>query len=138
MTRLSVRDLMTEKIFALRADDDIQILRDLMDARNVRHVPAVDEEKNLVGLVSQRDLLRNIDPSASELPVGAQHAVLKRVKVSEIMTTDVETVEPEDDLAAAAQVMPDNKYGCLPVVEGGRVEGILTESDSVRYLADHG
>ncbi len=136
MTKLSVRDLMTEKIFALRADDDIQMARDLMDERNIRHVPVVDEDRHLVGLVSQRDLLRNMYPSTSELPVGTQHAVLTRVKVSAIMTRDVETVEPDDDLAAAAQVMLDNKYGCLPVVEGGRVEGILTESDFVRYRAD--
>ncbi len=139
MTKLSVRDLMTEKIFALRADDDIQMLRDLMDERNVRHVPVVDEDRNLVGLVSQRDLLRNIYPSVSDLPVGTEHEVLKRVKVSAIMTTDVETVEPEDDLAVAAQIMLDNKYGCVPVVvDGGRVEGILTEADFVRYLAEQG
>ncbi len=138
MAKLTVRDLMTDKIFALRADDDIQMLRDLMDERNVRHVPVVDEDRHLVGLVSQRDLLRNIYPSASELPVGTQHEVLKRIKVSEIMTKDVETVEPDDDLAAAAQVMLDNKYGCVPVVEAGRVEGILTESDFVRYLAEQG
>ncbi len=139
MTKLSVRDLMTDKIFALRADDDIQMARDLMDERNVRHVPVVDEDRNLVGLVSERDLLRSMYPSTSELPVGTQHAVLKRVKVSAIMTRDVETVEPDDDLAAAAQVMLDNKYGCVPVVvDGGRVEGILTESDFVRYLAEQG
>ena len=139
MTKLSVRDLMTDKIFALRAHDDIQMARDLMDERNVRHVPVLDEDRHLVWLVSERDLLRSMYPSTSELPVGTQHAVLKRVKVSAIMTRDVETVEPEDDLAAAAQVMLDNKYGCVPVVvEGGRVEGILTESDFVRYLAEQG
>ena len=139
MTKLTVRDLMTDKIFALRADDDIQMARDLMDERNVRHVPVVDEDRHLVGLVSERDLLRSMYPSTSELPVGTQHAVLKRVKVSAIMTRDVETVEPDDDLAAAAQVMLDNKYGCVPVVvDGGRVEGILTESDFVRHLAEQG
>ncbi len=139
MSKLSVRDLMTEKIFALRADDDIQMARDLMDERNVRHVPVVDEDRHLVGLVSERDLLRSMYPSTSELPVGTQHAVLQRVKVSAIMTRDVETVEPDDALAAAAQVMLDNKYGCVPVVvEGGPVEGILTESDFVRYLAEQG
>ena len=139
MTKLSVRDLMTDTIFALRADDDIQMARDLMDERNVRHVPVLDEDRHLVGLVSERDLLRNMYPSTSELPVGTQQAVLKRVKVGAIMTRDVETVEPEDDLVAAAQVMLDNKYGCVPVVvEGGRVEGILTESDFVRYLAEQG
>ena len=139
MSKLSVRDLMTDTIFALRADDDIQMARDLMDERNVRHVPVVDEDRHLVGLVSERDLLRSMYPSTSEFPVGTQHAVLQRVKVSAIMTRDVETVEPEDDLAAAAQVMLDNKYGCVPVVvEGGRVEGIITESDFVRYLAEQG
>ena len=139
MTKLSVRDLMTDTIFALRAGDDIQMARDLMDERNVRHVPVVDEDRHLVGLVSERDLLRNMYPSTSELPVGTQHAVLKRVKVDAIMAKDVETVEPEDDLVVAAQVMLDNKFGCVPVVvEGGRVEGILTESDFVRYLADQG
>ena len=139
MSKLSVRDLMTDTIFALRADDDIQMARDLMDERNVRHVPVVDEDRHLVGLVSERDLLRSMYPSTSELPVGTQHAVLQRVKVSAIMTRDVETVEPEDDLAAAAQVMLDNKYGCVPVVvEGGHVEGIITESDFVRCLAEQG
>ena len=139
MTKLSVRDLMTDTIFALRAGDDIQMARDLMDERNVRHVPVVDEDRHLVGLVSERDLLRNMYPSTSELPVGTQQAVLKRVKVDAIMTRDVETVEPEDDLVVAAQVILDNKFGCVPVVvEGGRVEGILTESDFVRYLADQG
>ena len=139
MTKLSVRDLMTDTIFALRADDDIQMARDLMDERNVRHVPVLDEDRHLVGLVSERDLLRNMYPSTSELPVGTQQAVLQRVKVGAIMTRDVETVEPEDDLVVAAQVMLDNKYGCVPVViEGGRVEGILTESDFVRYLAERG
>ena len=137
MSKLSVRDLMTEKTFALRADDDIQALRDLMDEKDVRHVPVVDEQRNLIGLVSQRDLLRHIYPSAAELPVGAQHAVLRRIKVGEIMTTDVETAESEQDIAVAAQIMLENKYGCLPVVQGTRLGGIVTESDFVRYLADH-
>ncbi len=60
MSKLSVRDLMTEKTFALRADDDIQALRDLMNEKDVRHVPVVDEQRNLIGLVSQRDLLRHM------------------------------------------------------------------------------
>ncbi len=53
------------------------------------------------------------------------------------MTTDVETVESEQDIAVAAQIMLENKYGCLPVVQGTRLGGIVTESDFVRYLADH-
>ena len=138
MARLQVRDLMTEKLFTLHPNDDIQKLRELMDERNVRHVPVVDDDRNIVGLVSERDLLRSIMPSASELPVGVQGTVLRHIRVGEVMTTDVETVEADQDVSVAAQIMLDNKYGCLPVADGTRLEGILTESDFVKYLADRG
>jgi len=51
------------------------------------------------------------------------------------MTWEVETVEGDQDAAAAAQIMLDNKYGCLPVVEEGTLAGILTEADFVRFVA---
>jgi len=53
------------------------------------------------------------------------------------MTTGVETIEADADIEEAAQVMLENKMGCLPVVEGGRLTGILTEADFVKYVASH-
>ena len=64
---------------------------------------------------------------------------MRRRRVREIMSTEVETVDPDVDLKAAAQMMLDNKIGCLPVVEGEHLVGILTEADFVRwYLENRG
>src|SRR4051812_11158388 len=70
-----------------------------------------------------------------ELPLTLQHTVMQRILVEEVMTSEVETIEAAQPLEEAAQIMFENKYGCLPVVEGSRVVGILTESDFVRFFA---
>lgn len=135
MSELLVRDLMTERVLTLEPDDNLATLKDLMDARHVRHVPVVDADGDLVGLVSHRDLLRCALNERVEIPFSIQRDVLKGMTIDEIMTTAVETIEPERDIREAAQIMLENKFSCLPVVEGSRLVGILTESDFVRYLA---
>lgn len=131
---MQVDDLMTSNVFALRPEDDLGALQDLMRSHDIRHVPVVDEDGDLVGLVSHRDLLRS---ALIEQPVPAylERALLERLKVRDVMVRDVESVAPDDDLRDAAQLMFENKYGCLPVVAGKRLVGILTEADFVRLMA---
>lgn len=131
---MQVDDLMTSNVFALRPEDDLGDLHDLMRSHDIRHVPVVDEDGDLVGLVSHRDLLRS---ALIEQPVPAylERAVLERLKVRDVMVRGVESVAPDDDLRDAAQLMFENKYGCLPVVAGKRLVGILTEADFVRLMA---
>ena len=129
-------DLMVEGVATLQPGDNIAMLNDLMSSRQIRHVPIVDSDGDLVGLVSHRDMLRHVLSNASELPMSAQRELLRHIRVEEIMIADPETTEPDSDLYDAAQVMLENKYGCLPVVEGARLVGILTEADFVRYVAE--
>lgn len=133
-----VRDLMTEHVFTLRPNDDLETLYDLMDTRHVRHVPIVDHDGDLVGLVTQRDLARSALGTQDVLPLSVQQEILRRRKVREIMATEVETVEPDERLKAAAEMLIENKIGCLPVVEGEHLVGILTESDFVRRYVERG
>ncbi len=134
MISLRVRDLMTEGVFAVSANDNLVTVGDLMDERNIRHAPVV-ENGRLVGLISNRDLLRNTVKGQAGLPPEIERSVQLTITAAEIMTRDVETTEPEQDIREAARVMLESKYGCLPVVEGSRLVGILTESDFVRFLA---
>jgi CBS domain-containing membrane protein len=129
---------MTEKVYTLGPSDTLVALEDLMDARRVRHVPIVDRDGDLVGLVTNRDLSRNILGRIDELPVGVERDLLRSRKVREIMTTEPETVEPEARLSDAASTLLENKIGCLPVVEGMRLVGILTEADFVRDYLERG
>jgi CBS domain-containing protein len=133
MRRIQVRDLMTDPVFTLRPQDDLAALYDLMDARHIRHVPIVDRERDLVGLVTHRDLSRSALGPQEDAPLSLQREMLRRRKVREIMATEVDTIEPDEDLRVAAQMLIENKIGCLPVVEGTHLVGILTESDFVRH-----
>lgn len=133
MSSLIVRDLMTEEVYSVRPSEDLARLVDLMDDIHVRHVPVVDDDRVIVGLVSQRDLVREVLHGSRDLPFSALRELLQLKDVRSIMTTDVETVEPDTKIEDAGQIMLDNKLGCLPVVDGGRLVGILTEADFVKY-----
>jgi CBS domain-containing membrane protein len=135
MNELRVRDLMTPNVVTVRPDDTVSMAHELMLDHHFRHLVVVNAEGDLVGLLTHRDLLRYSLIERTELPINLQRGILKRIQVEEVMTSEVETAEPDQWLAEAAQVMFENKYGCLPVVEGSRVVGILTEADFVRFFA---
>lgn len=97
--------------------------------KRVRHFPVV-EDGALVGLVSDRDL-RSATPALGD-PDRA--GALQEIKVSEVMAREVKTTHPQDPIEQAANVMRERKIGCLPVVENGRLVGILTASDVMEAL----
>ncbi|HKD10439.1 MAG TPA: CBS domain-containing protein [Thermoanaerobaculia bacterium] len=133
-----VRDLMTEKVYTLRPKDDLATLYDLMDSRHVRHVPVVDADGEIVGLVTHRDLSRSALGPLDDLPLSAEREELRRRKVRDIMATEPDTIEPDAPLQDAAQMLLENKIGCVPVVEGLHLVGILTEADFVRDYLERG
>ena len=135
MSELRVRDLMSDNVIAVREKDDLMTLRELMLDHNVRHIPVVDAESDLVGLVSHRDLLRSSMVEQPDMADYMEQAVLESSAVRDVMIEEVEVVDAETRLQEAAELMFDNKYGCLPVTEGRRLVGILTESDFVRLVA---
>ena len=126
---------MTTRVFAVRPDETVASLVDLMHEHQVRHVPVVDEDGDLIGLVSHRDLLRNaLIEQDDEVQVDKEE-LLERLEVGDLVLGEVDRVTPDTDIRDAAQLMLDHKYGCLPVVDGNRLVGILTESDFVRLMA---
>lgn len=112
---------MSKRVETLNLDDRVPDAELLMRILHVRHLPVVDGERRLVGLVTQRDLSRAKGPETL---------------VSDVATRNVETCTPETMAREAGLRMLEHKYGCLPVVSDGRVIGILTESDFVRWAVD--
>jgi acetoin utilization protein AcuB len=102
----------------------------------LRHLPVVNATGALVGIITDRDLRHRLLAPAV-LPGGARLSiedVLKSTAVREVMSTPVLTASPSDDLLDAARTMLAQKIGSLPVVEGGRVVGIVTETDLLRRI----
>jgi CBS domain-containing membrane protein len=129
---------MTHVVFTLTPRDDLFAAQNVMDEHNIRHIPVVDDDQDLVGLLTMRDLLRSRSPRDDELPLEMREARMHDQQVAEVMTEGVATTEPDSELRDAARLMLENKFGCLPVVQGSRLAGILTEADFVRYFSETG
>lgn len=132
-----VRDIMTREVATLRRNETLSIADDIMRLGRIRHLPVVDDEDEhcIVGIVTQRDLFRGSLARALGYGTAAQQKLLGMLLVKEVMTTEVSTIGPDVPLAEAAQQMVARKIGCLPVLEGGKLVGILTEGDFVALVA---
>ena len=130
-----VREVMSRCPKTLGRNDQLSLADDVMRAERIRHLPVLDEDGNLCGILSQRDMFRGALAQALGYGTTAQQKVLAMLRVKEVMTTEVVTTGPAEMLAKAAKAMLERKIGCLPVVEGGRLVGILTESDFVALAA---
>jgi acetoin utilization protein AcuB len=108
---------------------------DMMRLRRLRHLPVVDYEGGLVGIVTDRDLRQVVFDPSIRARAGRLVDALKTVTVADVMTRAVLTVQPETPLRDAARLMHERKVGALPVVSGGRITGILSETDVLKTFA---
>jgi len=131
-----VRDLMTKEVTTLRRNDKLSIADDVMRLGRIRHLPVLDDDEQVVGIVSQRDLFRGALARALGYGAHAQQKLLGQLLVKEVMTNDPTAIAPDAPLSEAARVMLKGKIGALVVIEDGRLAGILTEADFVRCFAE--
>jgi len=135
MENLRVRDVMTAEVTTLQRNDKLTLADDIMRLGRIRHLPVVDENGQLAGIVTQRDLFRGALAKALGYGERAQRKLMDTLVVKEVMTSEVITTTPDTPLAEAAHVLMERKIGCLPVVEAGRLIGIITEADFVALAA---
>ena len=133
---LKVSQFMATDLFTVRPDDIVDFAATLMDWRHVRHVPVEGDDGELVGLVSHRALLRLV----AEGRIGREH----RVTVKEIMTRNPVTIGSDATTVEAIRLMRKARVACLPVVDDGKLHGLVTEHDLIvvsshlleRYLTE--
>lgn len=131
---MKVRELMTTDVTTVGRNDELTIADDIMKMKRFRHLPVV-EEGRLVGILTQRDLFHAALSTALNFGEKAQKEFLKTVVVKEVMTEEVLTIDPGADVKEAARRMIEHKIGCLPVVENGKLVGIVSETDLLRVVA---
>jgi acetoin utilization protein AcuB len=133
---IRVADRMTRPVATIHADALVEGAAELMRTRRIRHLPVVDRGARLVGIVTDRDLRQVIFQPAIQERLDRLPDVLKGLPVRDVMTWSVVTVRPGTGIREAARLMHEGKIGALPVVEGKRVVGILTEADVLKTFED--
>ena len=124
----TVGQFMTTDLFTVRPSDLVDLAASVMTWEHIRHVPVENDEGQLVGLVSHRSLLRL-------LADGARDRDAEPITVARIMKATPVTATPETPTLRAMELMREHKVGCLPVLRGGKLVGLVTEKDLIRVAA---
>jgi CBS domain-containing protein len=128
-----VRDIMSTDLTVIDRNDDLLSVENLMMTKQLRHLPVI-EDGDVVGIVSQRDLFKAAMSSTMGFGEKAQKGYLHSVRVKAMMVNPVITVEPDTTINAAIDLMLQKGIGCLPVVEAGKLVGMVTKTDLLRHL----
>lgn len=146
MEKLRVSDLMTPQPVTVSPRDTVLTAIELMRDSRIRHVPVVEDDGELVGILSDRDLAsapavivrrrpaeETLEGEEEDEEIQSREAV-RALPVQDVYIRDPETIDEDADLSEAARILLENKFGCLPVMRGNELVGIVTESDFVRFV----
>ncbi|HXD95027.1 MAG TPA: CBS domain-containing protein [Candidatus Acidoferrum sp.] len=140
---MNVGDIMTANPFSIEPEAPVASAIDVMVERKIRHLPVVDEHGAVIGIITDRDLRSAaLAPALEEyLSVAARRrlrgigAVLENLRVKDAMTCSPVTTTPGVAVTQAAALMLERNVGSLPVIDNGRLIGIVTDRDAVKALA---
>jgi acetoin utilization protein AcuB len=133
--QVQVREFMTKDPVTLRQDDLLRQAVEVVMVRRIRHIPVLDDEGSLVGIVTDRDVQGTLPSPLSAAAPEEYEALLETTPLARIMTRNVITIGPDDLAAEAVETLLADRIDGLPVIENDRLVGIFTVRDALRaYL----
>jgi CBS-domain-containing membrane protein len=127
-----VSAIMHREVVTLTAGERLDLTQDIMSLGRVRHLPVLDEDKRVIGIVSDRDLLAAAMTEVLDFDAVSRRTFLRSIEVAEVMAKDVVTVTPDTELGEVARILVERKIGCVPVVGArGDLLGLVTETDLI-------
>ena len=127
---------MTTDLVTVTPDTPLVKVRDLLREHNIKQMPVVDQNGELVGILTDRDIKQAWASPATTLSIYELTYVLQKMTVESVMVKDVITITADSTVERAARILHDRKIGSLPVVEDGKLVGIITSTDLMEILLD--
>lgn len=139
ISNISLSEIMTKDPVTVEENAPFSRVERLFSDNGIRHLPVVNEDTQLMGLITQRDLYRTVSPMRSlEGDFFYTKDKLDRYILKHVMTKDVVTLNPKDSLASAIEIMARRRFGCIPVVEDNNIlSGIVTQIDILQAISTH-
>jgi acetoin utilization protein AcuB len=131
-----VEDRMTSDPVTITTNTSLKDALELVRSKSFRHLPVLDEDGGLVGIVTEKSLVYASPTPTTTLSIFEVDYILSRTKVGQVIQGSVITVGPDLPIEEAARVMIDHRIGCLPVVEDEKLVGIISDTDIFRVFAE--
>ena len=129
---IKIEDVMTKNPITLSKFDSVFDARQLMESKGFRHIPIVGDKNELLGLITQRDILSHGNSSQKLLNKEELKQIESGVLLADVMSKGLTTISPACSVKDAAEILFKHKYGCLPVIDkNNQLEGIITDHDFV-------
>lgn len=136
MSARTLRELMTHQVISCLAEDNLLSAHTLMRQHGFRHIPVVDRHQQYLGVVTQKDVLREAFLIVEQAGAHALSEREEKTLLRDVMSKDITAVDPEMSLLAAGEFFVAKKHGCLPVVENNKLVGIVTAADFVKLCVE--
>ncbi len=124
-----IATIMKRNPICVDADMSLTDLRALMTKESVEKIPVLDDDSNVIGIVTKKDLMKADPSSATTLDMYELSYLLSKIKVKKIMVKEVHSVQETEVIEEAARIMADKGIGCLPIMHGSTLVGMVTETD---------
>jgi len=132
---MKISEIMSTDVITVAMDNAVEEIRSLFEQNDCHHILVVSDNNMLLGIISDRDVLRSLCPGADSSMANNHASKTLQRKAHQIMTRDVITIRPGNDIEDAAQIMLEKKISCLPVVdEADTIEGIVTKTDLLECI----
>lgn len=131
-----VASVMKRNPIYVRPDVSLTEAKSIMDKANIGKLPVLDKNDRLVGIITRKDLAKASPSDATTLDIFEIGYLISKIKVEKIMSKNVVSVQENEVVEEAARIMEDSDIGCLPVLKGDLLVGIITESDLFREFVD--
>ena len=127
---------MTKNPVTINPEASVVEASELMKKEKVHRLPVLDRDKNLIGVISEKDILFATPSPASSLSIHEMACLLSKLTVRKLMTKNPVTINRTTTVEEAARLMVDQDLSCLPVVEDGKLVGIVSKSDMFKILLE--
>ena len=131
---MMIREIMTTEVVSVQETDTMLDAAMIFARSSLRHLPVL-RDAVLVGVVTERDVKRFTPGLLSGVTSEQYNLVLESTPISRVMTRDPMTLKPEQEVVEAADIFCTKRFGCLPVVDNGKLVGIVTTSNMLRLMA---
>lgn len=138
MLDVPIKEIMIAKVVSVKVDESFSHVEEKMRLNKIRHLPVVDGDNKLVGMITQRDLLRAMRPRETEDGPYFDPDELDEFILKHYMTPDPHALHVDDPISKAVKLMAEFKYGAIPIVTSDKtLVGIISEIDILKYMAKH-